>query len=71
MSDMAWSAHDRALGPFRPSRRGGIEAERRLAFADTLRMLNNRSTAFVNLPIASLDKLTLQNRLRTIGRDSQ
>jgi protein-tyrosine-phosphatase len=46
----------------------GSEAERRLAFADTLRMLNNRISAFVNLPIKSLDKLSLQNRLREIGR---
>jgi protein-tyrosine-phosphatase len=46
----------------------GNEAERRLAFADTLRMLNNRISVFVNLPIKSLDKLSLQNRLREIGR---
>ena len=46
----------------------GTEAERRLAFADTLRMLNNRIGVFVNLPIKSLDKLSLQNRLREIGR---
>jgi protein-tyrosine-phosphatase len=46
----------------------GTEAERRLAFADTLRMLRNRIGVFVNLPIKSLDKLSLQNRLREIGR---
>jgi arsenate reductase len=46
----------------------GSEAERRLAFADTLRMLNNRIGVFVSLPIESLDKLSLQNRLRDIGR---
>ena len=46
----------------------GAEAERRLAFADTLRMLHNRIGVFVNLPIKSLDKLSLQNRLREIGR---
>jgi arsenate reductase len=46
----------------------GSEAERRLAFADTLRMLRNRIGVFVNLPIRSLDKLSLQNRLREIGR---
>lgn len=46
----------------------GSEAERRLAFADTLRMLRNRIGVFVNLPIKSLDKLSLQNRLREIGR---
>jgi protein-tyrosine-phosphatase len=47
----------------------GNEAERRLAFADTLRMLRNRIGVFVSLPIKSLDKLSLQNRLREIGRD--
>jgi arsenate reductase len=46
----------------------GSDAERRLAFADTLRMLRNRIGVFVNLPIRSLDKLSLQNRLREIGR---
>lgn len=46
----------------------GNEAERRLAFADTLRMLRNRIGVFVNLPIKSLDKLSLQHRLREIGR---
>jgi protein-tyrosine-phosphatase len=47
----------------------GNEAERRLAFAETLRMLNNRISTFVNLPIKSLDKLSLQKRLHEIGRD--
>lgn len=46
----------------------GNEAERRLAFADTLRMLNNRIGVFVSLPIESLDQLSLQSRLREIGR---
>jgi arsenate reductase len=46
----------------------GNEAEQRLAFADTHRMLRNRIGAFVNLSIESLDKLSLQNRLREIGR---
>lgn len=47
----------------------GNEAERRLAFAETLRMLNNRISTFVNLPITSLDRLSLQKRLHEIGRD--
>jgi arsenate reductase len=46
----------------------GSEAERRLAFAETLRMLNNRIAVLVSLPIKSLDKLSLQNRLREIGQ---
>jgi protein-tyrosine-phosphatase len=47
----------------------GSEAERRLAFAETLRMLNNRIGTFVSLPFKSLDKLSLQRRLQEIGRD--
>jgi len=46
----------------------GLEAERRLAFAEAYRMLNNRIAAFISLPIASLDRLSLQNRLDAIGR---
>jgi protein-tyrosine-phosphatase len=49
----------------------GSEAEKRLAFADTLRMLHNRITIFVSLPLGSLDKLSLRRRLDAIGRDSQ
>jgi protein-tyrosine-phosphatase len=48
----------------------GTEAEKRLAFADTYRMLRNRISIFVNLPIASLDRLALQDRLDRIGRDT-
>jgi protein-tyrosine-phosphatase len=47
----------------------GKEAQRRLAFADTLRMLNNRIGVFVSLPIGALDRLSLQKRVREIGRD--
>lgn len=46
----------------------GNEAERRLAFADTYRLLTNRISIFVNLPIQSLDRLSLQKRLTEIGR---
>ena len=51
-----------------PSRAEGNEAERRFAFADTHRMLNQRVSIFVSLPIGSLDRLTLQHRLDEIGR---
>ena len=47
----------------------GSEAERRAAFADAFRMLNNRISIFVNLPMKSLDRLALQKRLDAIGRD--
>jgi protein-tyrosine-phosphatase len=44
------------------------DAEAGLAFADTYRMLNNRITLLLNLPMSSLDRLTLQKRLEQIGR---
>jgi len=43
------------------------EAEKHLAFADTYRMLRNRISIFANLPLASLDRLALQERLAAIG----
>jgi protein-tyrosine-phosphatase len=52
-----------------PAAAQGTEAERRLAFAEAYRMLHNRISIFVNLPIASLDRLALQRRLDEIGRE--
>jgi protein-tyrosine-phosphatase len=46
----------------------GSETEQHLAFADTYRMLRNRIGIFVSLPMKSLDKLSLQERLEDIGR---
>ena len=51
-----------------PSRATGNEAERAFAFADTHRMLSQRISIFVSLPLGSLDKLSLQRRLDDIGR---
>jgi protein-tyrosine-phosphatase len=51
-----------------PAAQTGNEAEIRLAFADTFRMLNNRISIFVNLPLKSLDRLSLQRHLDTIGK---
>ena len=51
-----------------PSRADGNEAERRLAFAETHRMLHQRISIFTSLPLASLDRLSLQRRLDQIGR---
>ena len=50
-----------------PSRAEGSEAERRLAFAETHRMMYQRISIFMNLPLGSLDKLTLQRNLDAIG----
>ena len=46
----------------------GNEAERRLAFSEAYRMLRNRLSIFVSLPMGSLDKLALQDKLDSIGK---
>jgi protein-tyrosine-phosphatase len=51
-----------------PAARTGNVAEIAYAFDDAWRMLQNRITIFTNLPIASLDRLSLQKRLDQIGR---
>jgi protein-tyrosine-phosphatase len=51
-----------------PASAEGNEAERRLAFADTHRMLTQRIGIFMSLPVSSLDRLTLAKRLDEIGR---
>ena len=51
-----------------PSAADGTESERRFAFADTHRMLFQRISIFTALPLAGLDRLSLQKRLDDIGR---
>ena len=46
----------------------GTQAERLLAFRETVRVLENRIKPFVELPIASLDRLRVQEHVREIGR---
>jgi arsenate reductase len=50
-----------------PAAAEGNDAQRRVAFIDAYRMLNNRISIFVSLPLRSLDQLTLQKRLKEIG----
>jgi arsenate reductase (thioredoxin) len=56
-----WGIPDPALAT-------GTDAETHFAFADVFRMLNNRISIFVSLPIRSLDKLALQAHLDAIGK---
>ena len=51
-----------------PVKAHGNEAEKRLAFAEAYRMLNNRISAFISLPLSSLDRLSLKSKLDDIGR---
>lgn len=56
-----WGMPDPALAT-------GNDAEIALAFADAYRGLNNRLSIFANLPITSLDSMSLQQRLNDIGQ---
>jgi len=51
-----------------PAEAKGTSAEIALAFKDAYRMLNQRIGVFLALPIRSLDQLSLQRRLKEIGR---
>jgi len=51
-----------------PAEAKGTEAEIGLAFKDAYRMLSRRIDIFTALPIRSLDKLSLQQKLHEIGQ---
>jgi arsenate reductase len=51
-----------------PAEATGTDAQIGQAFAAAYRMLNQRIGFFMALPISNLDALTLQDRLREIGR---
>ena len=54
-----------------PAAAQGTDAERGLAFDDVYRMLHQRISIFVSLPLASLSKLALQEHLDQIGKTRQ
>jgi arsenate reductase (thioredoxin) len=51
-----------------PAEATGKPAEIALAFKEAYRLLNQRIGIFTALPLRSLDRLSLQNKLRDIGR---
>jgi arsenate reductase (thioredoxin) len=51
-----------------PAEAQGTPAEIALSFKDAYRMLNQRIGIFAALPLRSLDQLSLQRKLREIGR---
>ncbi len=51
-----------------PAALSGSEAKIRHAFEDAYRMLNARITSFINLPLGSLDELSLKRELEKIGQ---
>jgi len=50
-----------------PAKVGGPEFVREAAFEDALRFLRNRISAFMSLPLASIDRMALSSKLRGIG----
>ena len=51
-----------------PAEATGNATEIALAFKDAYRMLDRRISIFAALPLRSFDQLSLQNKLREIGR---
>ena len=51
-----------------PAAEEGDEVARMMAFRTAFRELQNRISIFVNLPLTSLDRLKLQEKLDEIGR---
>jgi arsenate reductase (thioredoxin) len=51
-----------------PAEATGTPAEVALAFKDAYRMLHQRIGIFTSLPLRALDRLTLQHKLKEIGR---
>ena len=50
-----------------PAAAVGSDVEIQRAFAQAARFLKNRIMAFINLPLASIDRMALETRLRQIG----
>jgi arsenate reductase len=59
-----WSVPD-------PKRAEGNEAQMHLAFAEAYRMLSNRIGLFLSLPMATLDKIALQQHIEDIGKENE
>jgi protein-tyrosine-phosphatase len=50
-----------------PAKATGSDAEIAFAFAEAFRMLDNRISVFLNLPLGRLDRVSLQAHLNNIG----
>jgi len=51
-----------------PAKAGGTDIQKEAAFEQAFRFMRNRITAFANLPLKSLDAMTLAKNLREIGQ---
>ena len=65
-----WPGHPMTAhwGVADPAAVEGTDLEKWTAFRRALRELESRIKTFINLPVASLDKLTLKSRLDAIGK---
>ncbi len=65
-----WPGHPAAAhwGIEDPAAVDGTELEKQAAFAAAFRYLKDRVDAFVSLPLNGIDKLSLDSKLREIGR---
>ena len=52
-----------------PAAVAGTDEQRRRAFRDTFRMIEDRIKLFASLPVDKLDRLTLTRKLREIAKD--
>jgi arsenate reductase len=46
----------------------GTDEEKRAAFAQTLRQIQRRVQLFLSLPLETLDRMSIENRMRAIGK---
>jgi len=54
-----------------PVKASGSEAEKDLAFREVYEVLEHRLSAFLVLPIATLDRISLQHRLDALGQPAK
>ncbi|MGB7548975.1 MAG: arsenate reductase ArsC [Terracidiphilus sp.] len=47
----------------------GSDEEKRAAFTRTLHQVRNRVQLFLSLPLGTLDRMAIENRMRAIGRE--
>jgi arsenate reductase len=54
-----------------PAEVEGSDEDKRIAFRKAFTVLSSRINLLLNLPVEKLDRLSLQNRLREIGKSGQ
>jgi arsenate reductase (thioredoxin) len=53
-----------------PAAAEGTDIEKERAFSQAALYLKNRISAFISLPLSSIDRMTLQSKLRAIGQQA-